>query len=467
MSEMVNKNKRPFGFYICCVAFMFERMAYYSAKYLIFIFVAATIVTGGLGLTKIEAALIQSNLVAFTYLAPIIGGYISDRFIGARYCVPVGLVLMAAGYFMGGSAVNVGGMTLMVVLVAVGTGLFKGNVSAINGSLFEDENQLDSAFSVQYSFVNIGAFIGTTAVGILVATTFAHGGVQGFRPAFQLCGLICAIDAVWFLFGMKFLGDAGKKPFKAGKHTEKKVEAEVKPLTRVEKRKVFAIVLVSLFSVVFWVFWYLTYLAAYDYGGQFINMNMSGFTVPLSWFDSLNSFVCIALGPVLAALWFRMSKSAKGDMSLFKKLGLGLGFLGMSFLMLVFAELSRGGVATAKASIIWLILFGILLSMGEMFFSPLGNSFVTKHAPNKIYSVLMGVWILASFIAGKSYGYVYALASSYPIMVSYVIIPVILFIAAILLFVFDKKLIRLLEEETKSEEELIEERITESEYRLP
>src|SRR5674536_65138 len=179
MSEMVVKNKRPFGFYVCCVAFMFERMAYYSAKYLIFIFVAATIATGGLGLTKVEAALIQSNLVAFTYLAPLIGGYLSDRFIGARYCIPVGLVLMAGGYLMGGSATNVVAMNMMVVLVAIGTGLFKGNVSAISGSLFDDEKQLDSAFSVQYSFVNIGAFIGTTAVGILIATTFAHNGVQG------------------------------------------------------------------------------------------------------------------------------------------------------------------------------------------------------------------------------------------------------------------------------------------------
>jgi len=451
MSEMVVRNKRPFGFYVCSIAFMFERMAYYSAKYLIFVFVAATVVTGGLGLTKIEAALIQSNLVAFTYLAPVVGGFLSDRFIGARYCVPVGLALMGVGYFLGGSATSAAGMTIMVALVAIGTGLFKGNVSAINGSLFDDENQLDSAFSVQYSFVNIGSFIGTTAVGILVVSTFAHGGVQGFRQAFQLCGLICAIDALWFLFGMRFLGDVGKKPFKAGKHIEKKVETEVKPLTRVEKRKVFAIVLVSLFSVIFWVFWYLTYLAAYDYGGQFINMAVGGFAVPLSWFDSLNAFVCIALGPVLAALWFKMSKRPKGDLSLFKKLGLGLGFLGMSFLMLVFAELSRGGAATGKASIMWLLFFGILLSVGEMLFSPLGNSFVTKHAPNKMYSVLMGVWILASFIAGKSYGYIYAIASNYPIMVAYVVIPVILFIAAVLLFVFDKKLVKLLDEEETSE----------------
>lgn len=447
MNEMLVKNKRPFGFYVCCVSFMLERMAYYSAKYLIFVFVAATLVTGGLGLTKVEAALIQSNLVAFTYLAPIVGGYISDRYIGARYCIPVGLALMGAGYLLGGAATSATTMNLMVTLVAIGTGLYKGNVSAINGSLFDDESQLDSAFSIQYSFVNIGSFIGTTAVGILVASTFAHGGVQGFRPAFQLCGIICFIDALWFIFGMKFLGEAGKKPFKAGKHTEKKVETEVKPLTRVEKRKVFAIVLVSLFSVVFWVFWYLTYLAVYDYGEKFVNMSLGGFVVPLSWFDSLNAFVCIALGPVLAALWFKLSKSPKGDLSLFKKLALGLAFLGLSFLMLVFAEVSRGGVATAKANIIWIIAFGVLLSMGEMFFSPLGNSFVTKYAPNKIYSVLMGVWILASFIAGKSYGYLYAIVSKYPIMQAYIVIPIILFITAVVLFFFDKNLVKLLEDE--------------------
>jgi len=448
MSEMTVKNKRPKGFYVCCISFMFERMAYYSAKYLIFVFVAATVVTGGLGLTKVEAALIQSNLVAFTYLAPIIGGYISDKFIGARYCVPVGLVLMAVGYFSGGFATSVGTMNLMVALVSIGTGLFKGNISAINGTLFDDEKQLDSAFSVQYSFVNVGAFIGTTAVGVLVANTFANGSVQGFRPAFKLCGIICLLNLLWFLFGIRFLGDAGKKPFKAGKHIEKKVETEVKSLTKVEKRKVAAIVLISLFSVVFWVFWYLTYLAVYDYGGQFVNMNVGTFTVPLSWFDSLNSLTCIILGPVLAALWFKMSNSAKGDLSLFKKLALGLTLLGLSFLMLVGAEISRGlgAPVTSQASIVWIIAFGVLLSAGEMLFSPLGNSFVTKYAPNKIYSVLMGVWIFATFIAGKSYGYLYSVTSKFSIMQSYVVIPVILFVFAALLFIFDKKLIKLLED---------------------
>jgi POT family proton-dependent oligopeptide transporter len=447
MSEMLVKNKRPFGFYVCCIAFMFERMAYYSAKYLVFFFVSATIITGGLGLTLVQAAIIQSNLVAFTYLAPIVGGYLSDNHIGARYCIPVGLLLMAAGYIVGGSATTVFNMNVMVALVSIGTGLFKGNNAAISGALFEDKAQLDSAFSVQYSFVNIGAFIGTLSVGVLIATTFAKGDVQGFRAAFVLCGIICVIDAVWFLFGMKYLGEVGKKPFKAGKHTEKKsaavIKAEAKPLTRVEKRKVFAIVLISIFSVIFWVFWYLTYVAVYDYGAKFVNMNVGGFAVPLSWFDSLNSLTCIIMGPILGILWFKLSKTVRGDLSLFKKLGIGLSLLGMSFLMLVGAELSRG---TGKASIIWIIAFGVLLSMGEMLFSPLGNSFVTKYSPNKMFSVLMGVWIFATFIAGKSYGYLYAFASKFPIIQAYVAIPVILFVFASLLFIFDKKLIKLLED---------------------
>ena len=205
MSDMVVKNKRPFGFYVCSVA--------------------------------------------VTYLAPIIGGYISDRFIGA--------------------------------------------------------------------------FIGTTAVGILVASTFAQGEVQGFRAAFQLCAVICVVDLIWFLFGSKSLSEDGNKPFKLGKEAEKDVVVENKPLTKSEKKKVFAIILISTFSVIFWVFWYLTYLAAYDYGAAFINMNVSGFNVPLSWFDSLNSMTCIALGPVLGMLWFKLSKTARGDLSLFKKLGIG------------------------------------------------------------------------------------------------------------------------------------------------
>ncbi len=459
MSEVSVKNKRPFGFYVCSIAFMIERMAYYSAKFLIFMFVAATVVSGGLGLSKEEAALIQSNLVAFTYLAPVFGGYISDRYIGARYCIPVGLVLMSGGYYLGSMATSAAMMNIMVALVAIGTGLFKGNTAAISGSLFNKKDQLDSAFSVQYSFVNAGAFIGTTAVGILYATTFAKGDVLGYRACFQLSAVICLVAAVWFVFGSKFMGEAGKKPFKEGKTENNKATIDNKPLTLGEKKKVFAIVLVSMFSIVFWVFWYLTYLAAYDFGELYINMNVGGFAVPLSWFDSLNSFACMALGPILGILWFRLSKRPKGDLSLFKKLALGLAFLGSAFLVLVLAEISRGVGApeTAKASLMYLVAFGVLLTIGEMCFSPLGNSFVTKYAPGKLFAVLMGVWTFATFVAGKTYGYLYAIVSSYSPIQAYTVIPAILISCAVILYLGDKKLTSLLEgdDETDGLQELV------------
>ncbi|WP_024621881.1 peptide MFS transporter [Metaclostridioides mangenotii] len=446
MSTQTVKKRFPIGFYFCATTFSFERAAYYSAKFLIYIFLTTAIVNGGLGIDKGQAAIMQGNLVAFTYLAPIFGGYISDRWIGARYTVPVGMFIMGAGYYVGSIASSVSMVNIMIILVSIGTAFFKGNVSAVNGQLFDDQDQLDAAFSIQYSFVNIGSFIGTTAVGILYLKTFAKAGVLGFSQCFFIAAILCVIGGLWFMLGWRFLGDAGKRPFKEGIVAEKVEDSSTNaPLTGMEKKRIWAIILVSIFSVIFWLFWYLTYLAVYDYGAEFVNMFVGGFEVPLAWFDSLNALVCIVLGPVLAGLWIKLSKRPKGDMSLFKKTGLGLIFLGLAFLMLVGAEMTRGigAASTAKASIVWIIFFGILLSCGEMLFSPLGNSFVSKFAPKKYLGVLMGVWTCATFLAGISYGYVYKFTLNFDMIKVYTIIPIILFIAAALLFVFDKTLSKL------------------------
>lgn len=453
MSEKaIKRNNFPFGFYVCASTFAFERGAYYSSKFLLYIFLTTAIVSGGLGIDKGQAAMMQANLVAFTYLAPIIGGYISDRWIGARYTIPIGMFIMGAGYYVGSIATSASMINTMIILVAVGTAFFKGNLSAVNGQLFDNEEQLDAAFSVQYSFVNVGSFVGTTAVGILYLKTFAHDGMLGFGPCFLISAIVCIIGGLWFMFGWRWLGNAGKRPFKEGLVEDSAAHLDAAPLNLRDKKRILAIVLVSLFSVLFWVFWYLTYLAVYDYAGVYVNMFVGGFEVPLAWFDSLNAFMCIVLGPVLAGLWIKLSKRPQGDISLFKKTALGFIFLGLSFFMLVASELTRGigSPESVKANIIWIILFGVLLSMGEMFFSPLGNSFVSKYAPGKMLSVLMGVWTFATFLAGKSYGYVYDYTLKFDMVKVYIVIPIILFIAAVVLFIFDKQLQSLVEgEDTK------------------
>lgn len=443
------KQKRPFGFYVCSLAFTFERFAFYSAKWLLAVFVVASVADGGLGLSPADGAKMSANLVAFTYLAPIFGSYVSDRFIGARYLVPIGMALMGAGYIVGSQATSAAMVNLMIIMVSVGTGLFKPQTNAITGRLFDHKDQLDSAFSIQYSFVNVGSFIGTTIMGLIVT--------KGYSFSFLVCGIMMFIGAAWFIFGWRFLGEAGKKPFK---HDEKDIQVkekekneEMKPLTTLEKKRVAAIVLVSFFSVIFWIFWYLAYMPVYYYwGGEggAANWMIGNFEVQTAWFDSLNALMCITLGPVLAKVWSRLAKRPQGDLSMFKKTSLGMILLGVSYVVFATADVVRG---ENLAPLIWIVAFGILLSLGEMVFSPLGNSFISKFSPPRLLSRMMSVWVLAVFFAGKSYGWLYEFTLKFEFSTVYFVIAAIAIGAGIILWLMDKPLKSLVVEDEKTAEQ--------------
>ncbi|WP_130805885.1 peptide MFS transporter [Senegalia massiliensis] len=444
------KQKRPLGFYVCSLAFTFERFAFYSAKWLLAVFVVASLADGGLGLTPADGAKMSANLVAFTYLAPLFGSVISDRFIGARYLVPIGMILMGSGYLVGANATSALMVNMMIVMVSIGTGLFKPQTNAITGRLFKDKDQLDGAFSTQYSFVNFGSFIGTTIIGLITKA-------QGYSFSFTVCGIIMFIGAMGFIFGWRFLGEAGKKPFKVNEHEEEKVQEtlekneEKKPLTTIEKKRVAAIVLVSFFSVIFWVFWYLAYMPVYYYwGGEagLADWTIGNFVVPTSWFDSLNAFMCISLGPLLGGLWVRLAKRPQGDFSMFKKTSLGMITLGISYVIFAGADIARG---SGLANLGWIIAFGIVLSLGEMLFSPLGNSFISKFSPPRLLSAMMAVWTLAVFFAGKSYGWLYEFTLKFKFVNAYLTIAAIAILSGIILWAIDGKLKELVVEDEKEE----------------
>lgn len=422
------------GFWVCNFAFTMERFSFYSAKWLIAVFIVKGITEGGLGLDEGAGAIASANLVAFTYLAPLIGSYISDKLIGARYLVPVGMCLMAAGYLVGWKATSLNSVNLMILLVSIGTGLFKPQTNSITGRLFDDPGLLDAAFSTQYSMVNVGSFIGTTFIGVIAND-------QGYRFCFLICAGMMLLNAIWFTFGWRFLGEAGKRPFKVDEHKVdiKKEKAEKKPLTLIEKKRVAAIVLVSAFSAIFWVFWYLAYLPVYYYWDDPAKMNwmIGSFQIPSAWFDSENAFLCIALGPILGALWAKDAKRPGGGLSIFKHTALGMFIQGLAFVVFALADVLRGG---RPASILWMVLFGFLLTTGEMTFSPLGNSFISKFAPAKLLSAMMAVWTLSIFIAGKSYGYLYNIVSNLPFAPVYFTIAAILVVAAVVLWVMDGSL---------------------------
>ncbi len=452
MSEVAVKKGKPWSFYMTSITFSFERAAYYSSRWLLFTYVTVAVIAGGadksgLGLGKVEGAAMQSNIVAFTYLAPVLLGFIADKLIGARYLIPVGLLLMGLGYGYAGYVGTYSSLWAMIILVSIGTGFFKGNLQAVVGEIFKgDEKRKDDAFSTMYSFINMGAFIGTTFVGLLYVK-LATSSANGYLQCFKIAGLLCIIGAVWFILGFKSLGDVGKHPFAKGEeHHEEKVKVS-RPLEKYEIRRVWSIIIISLLSVVFWIFWYLTYVILYDYMPKFVDDKIGTFTVPTSWLDSLNSLACVALGPILGALWYKLARRPQGDWSLYKKASIALFLLGVTFGILALTEIVRGVGApeTQKAGILWVVLFFIVLSLAEMFFSPLGASFVSKYSPKHILSIMMAVWIVATFGAAKGYSYLYKLVAELPIVNVALGIGGVCVVVALLVFIFEKKLASLVE----------------------
>ncbi|MGL6199932.1 MAG: peptide MFS transporter [Lachnospiraceae bacterium] len=445
------KKRKPFGFYVCSLGFTFERCAHYTVKYMLAIWIATEVGSGGLGLSDMKGTSMSAIFVAMTYITPIVGGYIADYWLSPRICVPVGMVLMGLGYLCTWKANSLILVWMMIILVSVGTGLFKGNISGINGLLFQKKEELNEAFSILYSFINIGSFIGTTFLVLLIPRT-------GYNFVFLICAILLFVDAIWFIANSKALGDAGNKPFKIDQRqfTDKSNSnsGETKPLTPGDKKRVVAIILVTLFSAVFWMVWYLAYSPTYYYfgygnGADFLNRAnwvIGNFTVPTSYFDSMNALTCIILGPVLGKLWTKLASSPKGDIGMFKKTALGMILVGVSYVVMVIADM----VGNGSTSLMWLVMVSLLMSVGEMIFSPLGSSFITKLAPSKLMGLLLGFWPIAVFLANLAYPLVYSiLKTDVPseFQKGYGILAAIVILLGFILWFFSKKLDRLEEAE--------------------
>ncbi len=446
---MEAKKKMPFGFYVCCLSFSFERLAYYAAKWGLSVYIVATVANGGLGLSSADGALMNSNLVAFTYITPIIGGYIADRWISPRILVPIGEILMGLGYLCAWKSNSIGMLWVMIILVAIGTGCFKGNVSGVNGGLFPDADEatLNAVFNIQYMFVNIGSFCGTTFLSLLALSA-------GYRTMFLVCGIALFVDCAWWLFGMRSFGEVGKKPFKAeisteGKNVEAKSDA---PLTSLEKRRVAAILIVTIFSGIFWLIWYMVYMPVYyEFGpvsqGGFgwANWSIGSFEMPTAWFDSMNAILCIILCPIFAGIWVKMAERPQGDWGMFKKTAIGIMILGLCVACMVVAALLCGCSADKPVGIWIIILTSVFMSLGEVIFSPLGNAFINKYSPKKLLGTLLGVWPLIIFFSGKAYGPLYNWLENFNFIKAYGAVAIIIFACGAVMMLFNKKFDEMIE----------------------
>lgn len=448
------KTKLPMGFWACASTEIFERFSYYLGRSIILVFVAAGVAEGGLGLSDGQAANMQSNLTAFSYLLPIVCAIVCDRLIGARYTTPIGMVLCGIGYWLGSMATGSTMMYAMIWCVSLGLAFYK--TGPLIGRIVPRDS-LDNAYSIRYGLVNVGAFAGPFLVGILYQDVFAKGDVLGFRPCFKVAAVLMFLGAIWFTIGTRFMGDAGKKPFKAEKTEEELAhEAELKAqnkgtekvaYTGIEKKRILSIILVSVFAIIFWIFWYLAYLPVYYHWGDNANWVVAGYNVPLTWFDASNALFCVLVGTLVTPrLWSWMRNRPKGDMSIYKKCALGIGTLGIGYIFFAALDIFRGD---GQISCLWMLVFSLIITFGEMFFSPLGDSFVAEYAPSRLYTTMQAVWKLAIFFAAKGYGYLYnaLFGGSLKFTTGCFIIAVVAAIAVVLLIVLDKPLTALVKKQ--------------------
>ena len=365
-----------------------------------------------------RASTIYGNFTGLAYLMPIAGGYIADRWWGNRKSILAGGAIMALGQFImflsatfwEDPALSHPLLWAGLGVIIAGTGLFKANIASMVGSLYAPgDAKKDSAFTIFYMGINIGAFLAPLIAGGLGDT----GDPADFRWGFLSAAVGMAIGTVIFqLYKDRHIVDAEGRPLglppaerrEAGHDTA----AHDEPLTREDGERIAVIFILSFFVIFFWACFEQAGASLTVFADRQTDRELLGWTVPASWFQSINAVASVIFAPVFAWLWgflgrFRMDPSTPVKMSL------GFFLLGIGYLVIAFGV--KGVDPLTKVSMMWLVGLYLLHTFGELCLSPIGLSAVSKLSPPKFASLMMGVWYLASSMANKMAG---VLSSFYP-----------------------------------------------------
>lgn len=412
---------------------MWERFSYYGMRAFLILYMTASVANGGLGFDDKHAATVYGNYVGAVWLTPIAGGLIADRLLGQYRSVLLGGSIIALGHF------TLAFKTLStfyagLVLIVIGTGLLKPNVSTIVGSLYEEKDaRRDAGFSVFYMGINLGAFIGPLIAGALAQKVNWHLG-------FAVAGVGMALGLIQYVIG---------KP-----HIEPgltRLAARPKPVTAVangggglsaeEWKRIAVIFVLFVFASIFW--------GAYEqagstlnlFGDRYTNNTVFGFAYPSSWYVSVQAFFVITLSPAFAWLWIKLGPR---EPSVPTKFALALLFGGLAFLLLVPAGSIAQTGAGVKVSPLWLVGAYFVEEWGELCLSPVGLSAVTKLAPVRMVSLMMGVFFLSNSLGNKLAGWTAGFFSSMPLSQLFGAVSAVCFVAAVIMFVLIRPVKRLM-----------------------
>lgn len=421
----------PKGLYLLFFTEMWERFSYYGMRGILMLYMTKLWIENGLNIPESSASLIYGFFTGFVYFTPIIGGWIADRFIGQRMAITIGGITMFVGQLVLFAVNSHVGLAIGLILLILGNGLFKPNISTMVGQLYrEGDDKRDSAFSIFYMGINLGAFLAPLIAGSLAEDWFAVKGVgedgaqvilsYGFKYGFLAAAIGMALGQIVFnTLAKKYLLEIGESPVKSETveisevvDDVKNINVDQKGLTKVEKQRITVIVILTFFVIFFWAGFEQAGSSMTIYTDKYIDRNFFGWEIPTTYFQSVNPLFIVALGPIFA--WFWNSKYGK-RLTTPVKMSLGMILLGLGFLFMYVAtfgvQVQGAGseeVIMKKAALSWLVMTYFFHTIGELCLSPVGLSVVTKLAPIKLASMLMGVWMLSSFVANIIGGFIAA-----------------------------------------------------------
>ena len=391
----------PRGLFLLFGTELWERFSYYAMRAVLVLYLTDATINGGLGWSTKDALDLYGIYTGLVYITPLIGGWLADNYLGQRRSILIGGALMAIGQFTLALPGDVLGMTLLhsfylgLAFLIIGNGLFKPNISTMVGDLYtEGDNRRDGAFTIFYMGINIGALLAGIVSGSMTNEF-------GWKAGFVVAGIGMVISLIMQLgLAQSWLGDIGRIPA-AKRDLHLNSSKQKQPLTRIEIDRLKVILMMGFFVIVFWAGFEQAGGLMNIYTQQYTDRMIGDFEVPAAWFQSLNPLFIITLAPVLAALWVKLGKNEPNSPV---KFAMALFFLALGFLCMVGAVMEQGGDTSVKTSMLWLVAAFFFHTLGELCLSPIGLSLVTKLAPLRLASLMMGAWFgfnaIANYVAG-------------------------------------------------------------------
>ena len=438
---VVGLNAHPPGLRTLFFTEMWERFSYYGMRALLVLYMVAAIQEGGLGLDDATATAIYGLYSAGVYVLCLPGGWIADRLLGAQRAIWHGGVIIMLGHFVLAIPSSYS-FYPGLVLVTLGTGLLKPNISSVVGELYAaNDGRRDAGFTLYYMGINIGA-----ALGPLVCSTLGESPSFGWHWGFAAAGVGMAAGLLYYRYSRPLLGEAGRSPSinpeaavaQAERHAGwRRVQMGLALLLVVgillmtgtikvsavtlaaqstvaillfgfgylawllrfggldgdERGRVIAIFILCMAAAMFW--------AGFEQAGSTLNLFaerytdrvIGSFEIPAGWFQSLNPAFIILLAPLVAALWIRLSLAAMEPRTPVK-FAFGLVVLGLGFAVMIPA--AAAVVDGGRVLPTWLITTYFLHTVAELTLSPVGLSVTSKLAPRRFAGQMMGLWFLTS-----------------------------------------------------------------------